>query len=116
MHELPVTKSIYSIAWKYARKNRVKRVISINLEIGALSDLENVWIQRYFDHLSKGTIIEGARLNITRVPAVFRCNHCLHNFNIGSILLDELSCQYCHSKNINLISGKEYTVINMEAV
>jgi hydrogenase nickel incorporation protein HypA/HybF len=87
----------------------------VNLEIGALSDLQNEWIQRYFDHLSEGTIIEGAKLNITRVPAVFRCNKCLQLFNLMSLLVDELSCQYCRSKNVNLISGKEYTIKDMEA-
>lgn len=87
----------------------------MNLEIGALSDLQNEWIQRYFDHLSKGTIIEGAKLTITRVPAVFRCNECLQLFNLMSLLVDDLSCQYCHSRDVNLISGKEYTIKDMEA-
>ena len=58
MHELPVTKSIYKIVRKHARKNWVRRVISENLEIGILSDLEQEWIQRYFDYLSKGTFHE----------------------------------------------------------
>jgi hydrogenase nickel incorporation protein HypA/HybF len=115
MHELSVTKSIYTIVQKHAKKNRVRRVISVNLEIGALSDLQNEWIQRYFDHLSEGTIIEGAKLNITRVPAVFRCNQCLQLFDIVSLLEEELLCQYCRSRNVYLISGKEYTIKNMEA-
>ena len=114
MHELPVTKSIYKIVRKHARKNRVKRVISVNLEIGIISDLEQEWIQRYFDYLSKGTFLEGTRLNISRVPAVFRCNDCLKEFPVESLLAQDLSCIYCGSGNLSLISGKEYTIKNME--
>lgn len=114
MHELPVTKSIFTIVWKHAKRNRVKRVISINLEIGLLSDLENEWIQKYFDQLSKGTFIEGAKLNIKKVAAVFRCDKCQQHFEIESILLEELRCKYCYSNKVSLLTGREYTVKNME--
>lgn len=115
MHELSVTKSIFTIVQRHAEKHGVKKVHAVNLEIGALSDLQNEWIQRYFDHLSKGSVAEGARLCITRLPAVFRCNRCKEQFELETLPLDELSCKYCHSDKISLISGKEYTVKNMEA-
>lgn len=114
MHELAVTKSIFSIVEKHALKNRVKKVITINLEIGVLSDLQNEWIQHYFDHLSNGTIVEGAKLSIVRIPAIFKCNDCNSTFEIYSLLNKELICQSCNSKKVVLISGKEYTIKNME--
>ena len=45
----------FAIVQKHAIKNGVKKVHVVNLEIGALSDLQNEWIQRYFDYLSKGS-------------------------------------------------------------
>ena len=114
MHELFVTKSIYQIALKHAQKNNVARVLSLYLEIGALSDLQNEWLQRYFDRLSRGTILEGARLNISRVPAIFHCQQCRGTFEIASLLDTDLSCQHCHSQEVRLVSGKEYHVKNME--
>ena len=116
MHELAVTKSIFSIVEKHALKNKVKKVITINLEIGALSDLQNEWIQHYFDHLSKGTIADGAQLSVVRIPAIFKCNDCSNTFEINSLLNEELFCQYCNSKKVVLISGKEYTIKNMEVL
>jgi hydrogenase nickel incorporation protein HypA/HybF len=50
MHELPITESILNIVITYAEKNAVKKVMAINLRVGKLSDLEDEWIQRYFDH------------------------------------------------------------------
>jgi hydrogenase nickel incorporation protein HypA/HybF len=114
MHELPVTKSIFQIVLKHAEMGDVKRVISVNLEIGALSDLQTEWVQRYFDRLSRGTLVEGAQLKINRVPAVFRCNRCHRSFEINSLLEEDLSCRHCDSREVSLVSGREYHVKNME--
>ncbi|HER40998.1 MAG TPA: hydrogenase maturation nickel metallochaperone HypA [Salinimicrobium catena] len=114
MHELPVTKSIYKIVRKHARKNRVRRVITVNLEIGILSDLEQEWIQQYFDYLSKGTFLEGTKISISRIPAIFFCNECLQKSQVESLITQDLYCIYCGSGNMSLVSGKEYTIKNME--
>jgi hydrogenase nickel incorporation protein HypA/HybF len=114
MHELPVTKSIFQIVLKHAKMGDVKKVISVNLEIGALSDLQTEWVQRYFDRLSRDTVVEGAKLKINRVPAVFRCNRCQQSFEINSLLEEDLSCERCHSREVTLVTGREYHVKNME--
>jgi hydrogenase nickel incorporation protein HypA/HybF len=59
MHELPITESILKIVLKHAEMNSARKVITVHLQVGKLSDLEDDWIQRYFDYLSKGTIAEG---------------------------------------------------------
>jgi hydrogenase nickel incorporation protein HypA/HybF len=115
MHELAVTKRIFEIVLKHAKMGNVERVISVNLEIGALSDLQSEWVQRYFDHLSRGTVVEGAKLKIQRVPAVFRCNRCQRLFAVNSLLEEDLSCRWCQSRKVSLVSGREYLVKNMEA-
>ena len=114
MHELHVTKSIFQIVLKHAITGNVNCVHSVNLEIGALSDLQGEWIQQYFNRLSRGTVAEGAKLKITRVPAVFECNDCHQPFEIDSLLEKDLSCPYCQCREVNLISGREYHVKNME--
>jgi hydrogenase nickel incorporation protein HypA/HybF len=114
MHELAVTKSIFQIVLKHAEMANVHRVVLVNLEIGALSDLQSEWLQRYFDRLSRGTVVEGAKLKIHRVPAVFRCNHCQQPFEIRSLLKEALSCRQCHSTDVTLVSGRQYHVKNME--
>jgi hydrogenase nickel incorporation protein HypA/HybF len=115
MHELAVTKSIFQIVLKHAERANVERVLSVTLEIGALSDLQGEWLQRYFDRLSRGTVVEGAKLKIHRVPAVFRCNHCQQSFELSSLLEEDLSCRQCHSTDVVLVSGRQYHVKNMEA-
>lgn len=48
MHE------ILEIVLRYARRHRVTQVSKVLLEIGELSDLEQEWIQHYFDAISSG--------------------------------------------------------------
>jgi hydrogenase nickel incorporation protein HypA/HybF len=114
MHELFVTRSIHQIALKHARRNNVTKVLAVNLEVGALSDLQNEWLQKYFDRLSRGTVVEGAKLNIVRVSAVFFCSQCSQPFEIYSFYETDLTCKTCHSEEVRLISGREYRVLNME--
>jgi hydrogenase nickel incorporation protein HypA/HybF len=116
MHELYVTKSIFQIVLKHATIGNVSRVISVNLEIGALSDLQAEWIQRYFDRLSRDTVVEGAKLHINRKPVVFQCNCCQQSFEINSRFEKNLSCPHCRANEIILVSGREYHVKNMEVM
>jgi hydrogenase nickel incorporation protein HypA/HybF len=115
MHELPITQSILDIVVKHAHTNSVKRVLSITLRIGELSDLEDEWIQKYFDYLSKDTVAEKAKLKIERAPVVMKCNGCSHSFEAKIKEKKEIACPECGStKNFTLISGREYYVKDME--
>ena len=115
MHELPVMQSILSIVVRHAAMHRVKKVHAIGLSVGSLSDLEEEWMQKYFDHLSAGTIAEGARLKVEWVPAVLSCEACGEHFAIDKTRLDGISCPACGQKKFSLVSGREYHIKDMEA-
>lgn len=116
MHELPVTKSICDIVLRHAAANDAARVLSVQLEIGALSDLQNEWVQRYFDYLSRGTVAEGAELDIRKVPAVFSCNRCGERFAVNSLVEEGIACGPCGAEDVTLVSGREYLVKSIEVI
>ena len=116
MHELTVTKSIFEIVQKHAAKHKVNKVLSVNLEIGALSDLQNEWIQKYFDYLSKDTIADGAILKIERTPVVMQCDECAHSFEVDIKAMKEIQCPECDNKKCSLVSGREYYIKDMEVM
>jgi hydrogenase nickel incorporation protein HypA/HybF len=116
MHELPVTKSICDIVLRHATANGAAKVVAIQLEIGALSDLQNEWVQRYFDYVSRGTVAEGAELDITKVPAVFSCNRCGRRFAIGSLAEEGIACGPCGAEDVQFVSGREYLVKGIEVI
>jgi hydrogenase nickel incorporation protein HypA/HybF len=115
MHELPVTKSILEIVLRHAEAQGVTRVATVHLSIGALSDLESEWLQRYFDHLSRGTLAEGAKLQVRRSPLTFLCEPCCLEYVASRKELETASCPGCGSREGSLIGGTAYTVESMEA-
>ncbi len=114
MHELVVTKNIVQIVLDYAEKHQVSKVLKVNLDIGVLSDLQEEWIQNYFDRLSEGTVAEGAKIHVNKIPATVRCDDCQHSFEVESLIQDELFCPNCQSHAISLMSGREYHIRDME--
>ena len=116
MHELPVTESILKIVLRHAPSGSVNRIVRIFLEIGELSDLEDEWIQHYFDYLSKGTVAEDAKLVIHRTPIVLKCNECSNTFEIRKEELQNIQCPECWSIKCELVSGKAYYIKNMEVI
>lgn len=115
MHELPVTKRILDIVLKHARMNNVNKIMAINLTIGMMSELEDEWVQNYFDYLSKDTVAQGARLMIERTPVILECRSCSRTFEIDIRKIEDILCPFCGYKKFTLISGREYHIKSMEA-
>ena len=116
MHELPIVQSMFDICVKHAMANNVKKVRAINLKVGEVSDLQDEWIQRYFNFLAKGTVVEGARLKIERVPLVVRCKKCAESFHVNMRERQKVECPKCQGTEFAYVSGREYTVDSMEVV
>jgi hydrogenase nickel incorporation protein HypA/HybF len=114
MHELPVTEAILKIVLKHAEANCVRQVVAVHLQIGKLSDLQDEWIQRYFDHLSRGTLAQGAKLKIERMPIMVQCTACAASYEAEAARWGEIPCPACGEKGCTLLSGREYYIKNME--
>ena len=114
VHELSVTRSILGIVLRHAEAQGVTRVQAIDLSVGALSDLEPEWLQKYFDHLSRGTLAEGAVLRVSHSPMIFLCEPCAQEYSATRDTLDTASCPKCGSREGALVSGAGYMVESME--
>ena len=116
MHELQVTERILDIVLRHAKTNNVSKILSIQLQIGELSDLENEWVQRYFDYLSKDTLAENAKLVIERTPVVMRCDSCSISFEVNLKENKDIECPACGSAKCSLVSGRDYYIKDMEVI
>lgn len=117
MHELPVIDSILNIVLRHAAVNQAQQIISITLQVGAMSDLEDEWMQRYFDQLSQGTVAESAVLKINRIPVMVACPSCGHEFEIFPHESKAIICLQCgQTKGFILLSGREYYIKEMEII
>lgn len=116
MHELPVIEKILKVVLAHAVKHRVKRVVAIHLEVGELSDLEEQWMQHYFDHLSKGSRAEKAKLVIEKIPARLQCAQCNETFPFATASDEGNICPVCAATDCRLIAGQGYFIKNLEAI
>ncbi len=116
MHELPVTEKILNIALKHAAANNVSRIFSITLQVGGLTDLQDKWLQHYFDYLSKDTIAEGAKLLINKGEVTLRCSTCKTVVETTGEKLQEQTCPHCGADDyFTILSGREYYIDEMTA-
>ncbi len=114
MHELSVMQGILEVVLRHAGKSGVSRVEAVNLQVGVLSHLREEWMQKYFDHLTRGTAAEGAVLRVERVAAVLSCRECGARFEWSGE--GNPICSACSSQRADLVSGREYTVASLEVV
>lgn len=116
MHELPITQRILDIVLEHARGRPIRKIVRIHLRIGALSDLENEWLQRYFHYISRGTLAERAELAVRRTPIVMLCRACARTFETTRDEWGHAQCPTCPESRVELVSGREYMVENMEVM
>jgi len=112
MHELGIMENVLDVALEYAKANNVKKVRAINLSIGTLSDIVTTYAQMLFELISKDTVAANAKINIEKIPAKIKCRSCgtETEMDINHLLYE---CDKCGSKSIELIAGREFTIISM---
>lgn len=116
MHELAVTEGMLKVVLRNAEANGAQQVLGINLRIGEMSDIEEEWLQKYFDYLSRDTIADGARLRVERSPAVFQCRKCREKYSVNIKGGGKFSCPICNSTQIDLITGREFEIRELEVI
>lgn len=115
MHELPIIKRVLQIVLSYASEQEAKEVRSITLKVGEMHDLIPELVEKYFSYASRGTIAEKAKLKIMPLPIICTCNDCQKHF-VYNLRYGETTqgCPVCGSKTLNLVSGNELSIDNIE--
>lgn len=113
MHEITLINKIIKIALENATANSAKKILKIRIEIGALADYEEKWMNRYFKSLAKDTIAENAKLEITQKKLFKRCAECNSVSETKFSKHGKLICPQCKS-SCTIIGDSKYKIIDME--
>ncbi len=111
MHEYPITQQIIQIATNQAKENDARFITRITLVIGEFSGFMSESIQMYFDVISKGTLCEGAILEVENVKAKWRCPVCEIEFIREPL---SFACPQCGQDGEPTKIGKEFYVKSIE--
>ena len=107
MHELGITRNIIAIVGDAAAGRPVRRV---TLEIGKLSGVMGDAIAFCFDAVSKGTVLEGADLDIEEIEGRARCTACAAEFATATLFA---TCS-CGCRRFVRLRGEELKIKSME--
>jgi hydrogenase nickel incorporation protein HypA/HybF len=108
MHEMSITQSVVEICEGHAAGRRVTDVV---LEIGELSGVVPDSIEFCFEACVKGTLLEGARLQLEIVPGIGECPACGVRHPITTLFAP---CPDCGAFGLSIVSGEELRVKELE--
>ncbi len=112
MHEMSIAQSVLDIILQESQTHKVNRVLSVALRVGELSAVETESLKFCFELITKGTLAEGARLEIERVQVTCRCQDCGSDFSVEELVF---SCPACQGPRVEMLSGRELSIESFEA-
>jgi hydrogenase nickel incorporation protein HypA/HybF len=113
MHELSLAQSIVEIVRQYVPNEKAGTVKSVKLKIGELSGVVADSLDFCFSAITADTPLQGATLQIDKIPFTLECNDCSESFTseYGTVI-----CQRCGGSNTHVLKGTEMQVVEIELI
>jgi hydrogenase nickel incorporation protein HypA/HybF len=113
MHEMSLAEGMRGVIEDAARAQGFARVRTVWLELGQLAAVEREALRFSFDVVMRGSLADGAALEIVEVPGMAWCMQCSE-----SVPLAERGepCPRCGSYQLQVTAGTEMRVKELEVV
>jgi len=111
MHEVSLVESVDAMIEEERRKQAFGRVRIIRLHVGALGCVEPQALRFCFDAVARGTIADGAVLEIETIAGVGFCVGC----DCSVTMADRFdACPICGYGALQIIAGRDLRLAEME--
>jgi hydrogenase nickel incorporation protein HypA/HybF len=107
MHEMSIAESVLGIVEESARREGLRRVREVRLEIGRLAAVEPEALRFCFDAVVRGSVAEGAVLEIDETPGTAWCFGCGATVPLG---MRGEACPRCGGGQLQVNGGTEMRV------
>ena len=111
MHEMALAESMREIVESVARSNAAEHVSAVRVELGALSCVEPQALRFCFDATMRGSLAEGATLEIVTTPGEAWCMPC---GKIVTLARFGNPCPACGSYQLTISRGDAMRVTEIE--
>ncbi|MFW9943408.1 MAG: hydrogenase maturation nickel metallochaperone HypA [Candidatus Sifarchaeia archaeon] len=123
MHEFSAACAIVDAALQAAESHNIKKITTVNIEVGEFTFLVPEQLQFNFEIASKKTLAEDATLNINLVKGRIKCDDCGYEGEAQDeedlppevAVFATLKCPSCQSSATTITGGKEFVISNIEA-
>jgi hydrogenase nickel incorporation protein HypA/HybF len=113
MHEMSLCEGILGVIEEAAAREGFSRVCRVRLEVGRFSGAEPNALRFGFDVVMKGSLADGAMLEIIERPGLGHCFSCGETVEIAS-RIDP--CPRCGGTRVVATGGEELRIKDLEVV
>ena len=111
MHEMSLCAGIVEILEEQARVQDYSRVKTVWLEVGELAGVEVEALRFGFDMTTRGTLADGAVLEMIRLPGIAWCLACRRSVEAHQ-RFDP--CPRCGGYQLQITGGEEFRIKELE--
>jgi hydrogenase nickel incorporation protein HypA/HybF len=111
MHEMSIAQNLLEIIREEMVKHDASVLKSIRLNIGQMSAIVPASLSFCFEIMTSGTELEGAELIMDIIPLRGVCKTCNEAFEIKDYVFE---CPHCCSREVDIISGQDLSIVEME--
>ncbi|MDO9143922.1 hydrogenase maturation nickel metallochaperone HypA [Rhodoferax sp.] len=111
MHEMSLAEGVLQLIEDAARRDQFNKVSAVWLEIGQLSGVEPEALAFCFDAVTRGTVADGARLEIITLPGQGWCEACARTVPLTEVFGE---CPQCGSYPLQVTAGTDMRVKELE--
>ena len=113
MHEMSICQSLVGLIADEASRSQFTRVTRVRLEIGRFAGVEPRALLFGFDVTARGTIAEGASLDIIDLPGRAWCFDCNESIEIDH---QAAFCPRCEGARLRVTGGEELRIKDLEVI
>ncbi len=111
MHEMSLCEGMREVIEDQARRHGVSRLRRVRVEIGRFAGVEKPALEFAFDVVMRGTVAEGAALEMIDLPGKAMCFDCMSEVEIAE-RLDP--CPKCGGGKLMPVGGDEMRIKDLE--
>ncbi|RFD21351.1 hydrogenase maturation nickel metallochaperone HypA [Komagataeibacter melaceti] len=113
MHEMSLCESLIDVIEESGQRENFSRVRRVRVEIGRFAGVEVEALRFGFDVVARGTVVEGAALELHEAPGRAWCFDCGTDVE----LLQRLDpCPHCGGTRLQPTGGTEIRIMDLEVI
>ncbi|HBY56830.1 MAG TPA: hydrogenase maturation nickel metallochaperone HypA [Candidatus Atribacteria bacterium] len=111
MHEASIVQNLLEVALEKAKDYKANKITLIRIKVGEFAGVNQEALKFAFENFTKQTIAEKASLQIIPSPLLGKCQECDEVFEITK---NSFKCSKCNSLKIDIISGQDLYIQDIE--